>query len=140
MRDRIHFFSTYDMSISHYLQQAEEVIAKYSSGWRPNEINDVIELYNIWQFVDHGIYMKDWPESTLQEIKGYKEPIIRFFTGIDKETWPDTYKQIEHGYRHCFWEIIDLFNITGFITLESGIRDQGDGIRGTGTSIQPQCA
>lgn len=119
MRDRIQFFSTYDMSISHYLQQAEEVIAKYSSGWRPNEINDVIELYNIWQFVDHGIYMKDWSDRTLQEIRGYKEPIIRFFTDIDREIWPDTYKQIEHGYRHCFWEIIDQFNITGFMTLES---------------------
>lgn len=66
MKDRIHFFSTYDMSISHYLQQAEEVIAKYSRGWRPNEINDVIELYNIWQFVGY------------ERENGYLSPCISF--------------------------------------------------------------
>lgn len=56
MRDIILFFSTYDMSISHYLKQAEEVIAKFSSGLRPNEINDVIELYNISYICHRKVY------------------------------------------------------------------------------------
>ena len=45
MRNRIQYFSTYDMSISYYLQNAEEIIEKYHKGWRHEDVNDVIELY-----------------------------------------------------------------------------------------------
>lgn len=43
MRNRVQYFSNYDMSISYYLQNAEEIIKKYHDGWRPTEVNDVIE-------------------------------------------------------------------------------------------------
>ena len=41
------------MSISYYLQNAEEIIEKFHNGWRAEDVNDVIELYNIWLFVDN---------------------------------------------------------------------------------------
>lgn len=82
MRNRVQFFSNYDLSISYYLQNAEEIIKKYHDGWRPTEVNDVIELYNILLFIANGIYMKSWTEETLQEIKGYKEVIIPFFSNM----------------------------------------------------------
>ena len=120
MRDRVHFFSTYDMSISFYLPMAEEVIKKYQGGWRPTDVNDVIELYNIWLFVDNDVYMKSWTEETLHIIrKDFKNEVIRYFNGIGKTSWMDVYKQIEIGYRKYFWEIIDKFNIDGFITLDN---------------------
>lgn len=79
MRDRILYFSNYDMSISYYLRYAEEVISGYHNGWRPDDINDVIELYNIWLFVDNGITMISWTEETKREIYGYKEYVVSFF-------------------------------------------------------------
>ena len=120
MKDRVHFFSTYDMSISFYLPMAEEVIKKYLNGWRPTDVNDVIELYNIWLFVDNDVYMKRWTEDVLQTIrKDFKTEVIRYFNGLGKASWVDIYKQIEIGYRKYFWEIIDKFNIDGFISLEN---------------------
>jgi len=120
MKDRVHYFSTYDMSISFYLPMAEEVMKKYQSGWRPTDVNDVIELYNIWLFVDNDVYMKSWTEETLQIIrKDIKTDVIRYFNGLEKTSWVDIYKQIEIGYRKYFWEIIDKFNIDGFITLDN---------------------
>lgn len=119
MRDRIHYFSTYDMSISYYLQNAEEIIAKYHEGWRPTEVNDVIEIYNIWLFVENGVYMKDWPEETVCEIKGYKDAVIPFFNKLNDNGWVKTYLKTEFSYRHYFWEIIDRFNIKCQITLET---------------------
>ena len=116
MRNRIQYFSTYDMSISYYLQNAEEIIEKYHKGWRPEDVNDVIELYNIWLFVDNGIYMKSWSENTLNEIKGYKDDVIPFFSSLGETTWVGVYKQIEFSYRHYFWEIIDRFNIKSFVS------------------------
>lgn len=120
MKDRVHYFSTYDMSISFYLPMAEEVIKKYQSGWRSTDVNDVIELYNIWLFVDNDVYMKSWTEETLQIIrKDFKIDVVRYFNGLVKASWVDVYKQIEIGYRKYFWEIIDKFNIDGFITLDN---------------------
>ena len=116
MRNRIQYFSTYDMSISYYLQNAEEIIEKYHKGWRPEDVNDVIELYNIWLFVDNGIYMKSWSEEILSEIKGYKDAIIPFFSNLNETTWVEVYKQVDFSYRHNFWEIIDIFNIKSFIS------------------------
>ena len=132
MRNRIQFFSTYDMSISYHLQNAEEVIVKYHNGWRPLDVNDVIELYNIWLYVDNGIYMKSWSEDTLNEIKGYKDDIIPFFSKLVETTWARVYKQIDLSYRHNFWEIIDRFNIKSFVsktTLEEALSENSYELR-----------
>lgn len=59
MREIVHYYSKYDMSIPFNLQRAEAVIEKYSSGWRPEGVNDVMELYNIWLFVDNGVPAKE---------------------------------------------------------------------------------
>lgn len=78
MRNRIQYFSTYDMSISYYLQNAEEIIEKYHKGWRPEDVNDVIELYNIWLFVNNGIYMKSWKRTPSMRLKGIKTLLFHF--------------------------------------------------------------
>lgn len=132
MKNRIQYFSTYDMSISYYLQNAEEIIVKYHKGWRPEEVNDVIELYNIWLFVDNGIYMKSWSEGTLNEIKGFKDDVIPFFANLNESTWVEVYKQVDFAYRHNFWEIIDRFNIKSFIskaTLDEALLENSYDLR-----------
>lgn len=132
MRNRIQYFSTYDMSISYYLQNAEEIIEKYHKGWRPDDVNDVIELYNIWLFVDNGVYMKSWSEDTLNEIKGYKDVVIPFFAKLNESTWVEVYRQVDFAYRHNFWEIIDRFNIKSFIskaTLDEALLENSYDLR-----------
>lgn len=132
MRNRVQYFSNYDMSISYYLQNAEDTISKYHEGWRPDEINDVIELYNIWLFVDNGISMNSWPEETKQEILDYKVTVVAYFNSMDKQSWPELYHQIAIEYRHYFWEIIDRFNISGLInsgTLTDALADNSYDLR-----------
>ena len=119
MRDRIQYYSNYDMSISYYLQNAEDTISRFHAGWRPDEINDVIELYNIWLFVDNGISMNSWTEETKQEILGYKEIVVSYFNRLDRQLWPEVYRQVTFEYRHCFWDIIDRFNISGLINSDT---------------------
>lgn len=57
------------MSVPFNLQLADAVIEKYRAGWRPGNVNDVIELYNIWLFVADGIRIKDCTEEALQLIR-----------------------------------------------------------------------
>lgn len=119
MRDRVQYFSNYNMSFSYYLQNAEETISKYHAGWRPDEINDIIELYNIWLFMDNGIFMNSWTEETKQEILGYKEVVVLYFNRLNGQSWPELYHKITFEYRHYFWEIIDRFNISGLINSDT---------------------
>lgn len=69
MREKVHYYSKYDMSIPFNLQRADAVIGKYKAGWKPGDVNDVMELHNIWLFVDNGVPARDWSEDTLQLIR-----------------------------------------------------------------------
>lgn len=123
MRERVHYYSKYDMSIPFNLQRAEAVIEKYSSGWRPEGVNDVMELYNIWLFVDNGVPAKERSDRTIQLIATeFKGEVVRFFTALTHETWVSLFEQTDIDYRHCFWEILDRFNIHGLLDVET-VRD-----------------
>ena len=127
MEERVHFYSTYDMSIPINIERADMVIEKYKQGWRPESINDVIELYNIWLFVENNIRKTDWDDNKLGMIKNaFKTEVIRYFSKLSRETWAAAYNQIEIGERQYFWEIIDRFGIDGLIdenTLKESLSD-----------------
>ena len=127
MEERVHFYSTYDMSIPINIERADMVVEKYKQGWRPESINDVIELYNIWLFVENDIRKTDWDDDKIGMIKNaFKTEVIRYFSGLSRETWAAAYNQIEIGERQYFWEIIDRFSIDGLIdekTLKESLSD-----------------
>ena len=123
MRDQVHYYSTYDMSIPFELKKAGEVVEKYKAGWRPGDVNDVIELYNIWLFVENGVYRTDWTEETLELVRTkFKEEAAHFFSGLQKETWVNVFKQVDVEYTHCFWEVLDRFNFGGILDVDT-LRD-----------------
>ena len=120
MLDRVKFFSIYDMSIPHYFERAEEVVSRYRSGWRASEVNDVIELYNIWLFVENGVSAKTWDDEVIEVIRGFKQDVISYFQ-CEQSSWPELYSKIVFEYRHFFWEIVDRFNIKCSLTVD-GLR------------------
>lgn len=123
MREKVHYYSKYDMSIPFNLQRADAVIGKYKAGCKPRDVNDVMELYNIWLFVDNGVPARDWSEDTLQLIRTeFKGKVVRFFSALTRDTWVSVFKQTEIDYKHCFWEILDRFNIHNFLDVET-VRD-----------------
>lgn len=123
MREKVHYYSKYDMSIPFNLQRADAVIEKYKAGWRPENVNDVMELHNIWLFVENGVPAKDWSEEILQLIRtNFKGEVVRFFSALTRDTWVTVFKQTEIDYKHCFWDILDRFNIHGLLDVET-VRD-----------------
>lgn len=127
MEERVHFYSTYDMSIPMNIERADTVIQKYKQGWRPECVDDVIELYNIWLFVDNGIRKTDWEDDTIGLIKNsFKKEVVRYISNLEKTSWVAAYKQIEIGSRQNFWDIIDRFGIEGLLdeaTLREALSD-----------------
>ena len=96
MENRVHFFSINDMSIPSNLAQADIVIKGYKEGKRPKDVNDIIELHNIWLFVDKNIYKTDWNEDTLQLIRqDFKNQVVCYFSNLERDSWVEIYQQIK---------------------------------------------
>lgn len=127
IQERVHYYSPYDMSIPFNWQRADVVIDNYKNGWRPQDVCDVVELYNIWQFVENDVAKKDWAEDTLQLIrKDFKKEVVGFFSALNRDTWVAVFRQLEYDYKRHFWAIMDRFNIKGLLDLTS-IREAIDG-------------
>lgn len=120
MKERVHYYSPYDMSIPFNWQRADVVIDNYKNGWRPQNVCDVVELYNIWQFVENDVAKKDWTEEKLQLIRSdFKKEVVGFFSALNRDTWVALFRQLEFDYKRHFWAILDRFNIDGILDLTS---------------------
>lgn len=127
MQERVHYYSPYDMSIPFNWQRAEIVVENYKNGWRPQDICDVVELYNIWLFVENDVAKKDWTEDTLQLIRSdFNKEVVGFFSVLKRDTWVAVFRQLEYDYKRHFWAILDRFNIDGLLDLAS-IREAIEG-------------
>ena len=125
--DRVHFYSRNDMSTPFYYPRAESVIKNYQNGWRPEDVLDIMELYNIWLFVENGVASMDWSEDTVKLIRSdFKEEVVRHFSKLKRNSWVSEYKKLEYDYRRQFWTVLDKFNFSGILDLSS-IRDAIEG-------------
>lgn len=119
MRDRVHYYSKRDMSSSFYWERAAHVIYSFQNGSRPADVNDLVEFYNIWLFVENGVHDKTWSDEMLATVSDFKEYIIAAFSALVEVSWLATYKQLDKEYRPFFWEIVDRFNVACKITEET---------------------
>lgn len=120
MQERVHYYSPYDMSIPLNWQRADVVIENYKNGWRPQNVRDIVELYNIWLFVENDVGKKDWTEETLQLIcLDFKKEVVIFFSALRRDTWVAVFRQLEFDYKHHFWAILDRFNVDGLLDFAS---------------------
>lgn len=68
MKHRIKYYSNIDLSTGWNLKKIKEVIESY-------EINDIIEFYNITQFIDNKIYLNNWDDTYVENLKNTNRKI-----------------------------------------------------------------
>ena len=87
MKDRIKFFSVNDLSIGFYLELLKKKLDKFDDTIEYNDINDVLELKNIKQFVENNIFHKDWTEQEIGKYRNmnFLKVIRKFFGNITDE-------------------------------------------------------
>ena len=120
IEDRVIYFSRYDSSIPLFYPRAETVIENYQKGWRPGDIVDIMEVYNIWLFVENCVFNKNWNEETVELVRSeFKEQVVRHFSKFKRDTWVLDYRQLEYDYKRQFWTVIDRFNFCGLLDLSS---------------------
>ena len=119
MRDRVRYYSKHNISNSFYWERAVAVISDFQTGYRSEDVNDLVELYNIWLFVENAVHDKTWTDEMLTTISGFKEYVISVFRELVKDSWTSTYEQLNKEYRPFFWEIVDRFSVPCKITEDS---------------------
>lgn len=123
MKDRVHFFSTDDMSVPHYLRMAENVITTYENGRVAENASEFIELLHIIRYVENNVHPKSWTEERIKFIESQNDKVARFFTGLTKESWVEAYKSLEFEYKETFFEAIDKYGAISCINDENSLTE-----------------
>jgi hypothetical protein len=111
-RDRVIFHSIHGMSSGHYLSKADSILNSESTK-DTDDINHVLELYNISLFFDNGAYLKSWSDSdTLiykEKVKNFRNVIGKFIANIDDSNFQAYFKSLFYGYFESFWVLISNY-------------------------------
>lgn len=116
--NRVHFYSSTDMSISMQYERMEEAVKEYEKGKQPENINDYLEMFKILQFVEHQVYPCYWSDERLEGIKQYRTKIAKFFSQLRPQTIAEQYESVDFDYQKTIWKIVDTFKIKKLINKE----------------------
>lgn len=119
MNRRVHYFSPSDMSSYYNLQKAAQIIESFSEDKVYSDINDVIELYHIRQFVDNGIVLKDWSKDFVAKTDGFNKIVANYFKNISPDKMVDAYAAVVFEYKETFWKIVDGYDLKGILNEEN---------------------
>lgn len=115
MRDRIKFFSVYDLSIGFYIDKLKEKLDLFNSNIEYNDINDILELMNIKCFIENNIFHKDWTNDQIQDYQNkvleFPKVLGKFLSKITTDNIIDKVSMIDIIYIDDFWKIFSEYKI-----------------------------
>lgn len=110
--DRVVFYTKEDMSAGYNLLKAERLLASLDIT-AEMKINDLLELYNIKEYFDNGLFLQTWDEITKsiyqEKIVQSEKKLREFFLGIDDEIILTITEDLEFSYRCAFWHLINYY-------------------------------
>lgn len=120
--ERVKFFSVNDMASGYYLRKIETLFKQYGEGKEVEDINVVIELYNVKKYFDNKLYLKDWTPDDIKlyenRVRSYLGVIAKFIKSITNDSFEKTYNQVDRQYKDDFWELVEKFKIYESITQD----------------------
>lgn len=112
---RVQYYSVNDLAISYDIENMERVIANFNSDKKYENINDVIEIYNIRKYIDQGIYPSYWLREDINKSKNtskhYMKIVGQFCGSISNQNIEYLFDSVEIEYKSNFWELINDFKV-----------------------------
>jgi hypothetical protein len=107
--ERVFFYSKYDGASYSNLKTAERVLENFADD-KVYDINDIIELYQIKLYIDNKVYLPQWSEDDITQIKKKVKVawsvIVTFWNTIDNNNLLDIFGQLESWtLQDSFWDI-----------------------------------
>lgn len=107
---RVVFYSINDMAGGHHLLKGEKIL-RNSSVIESNDINDILELHNIKQYIDNGLYLVGWSKDDIEEFKKsaqqYGNVVGQFMSRLDDNNFTYYYDEVIREYKKSFWTLVN---------------------------------
>lgn len=108
--NRVVFYSKEDMAGGMQLKKGENILRSPLKN-EYSDINDILELYHIKQYLDNELFLIDWTQdditSFIQKSKEHTKAIGQFMSNIDDSNIINLYDNVLHEYIDSFWEIVN---------------------------------
>ncbi|WP_299989335.1 hypothetical protein [uncultured Pontibacter sp.] len=109
-RDKVVFHSKEDLAGVYNLSKGEAILRSEFKKI-PDDINKILELYNIKLFIDNEVYLRSWSEGEInafkQKVLEYGKSIGQFMSKIDDNNVLTYHKELVSGYIESFWRLVN---------------------------------
>ena len=121
--DGVKFYSKDDMSIGWELKRAEPILDTFDTMKVYDDVNVVLELYNIQQLVQTGVALTSWTDTTHKSycslVKKFNPILGRFFGKIDDLSFIETQSNVCISYLDDYWKLFVKFKVYKKISSET---------------------
>lgn len=118
--ERTKFYSVDDLGNGLQLQRAQKVLDVYTQNKEYDDINDVLELYNIKLLIDNDLALKSWSDEMssnyAKTVKCFGKDIVNFFR---TKVTSDTFVNVEFQYYQDFWDVFEKYGLLDVLTSEN---------------------
>lgn len=111
----IKFYGKNDMSIGWELEKAESILNLLDITKEYNDVNNILELYNIQQLVETGVALSSWTKQEQMRycslVKDFNPIFGRFFANIDDSSFIKIQSDVCISYLDDFWKLFVKFKV-----------------------------
>ena len=110
----IRFYGIDDWSTEENLKKAVILLESFDENKNYTNINEVIELYNIYELINGGAYLKEWSEERINHYRkvcdSFMKVLGKFYGKINDDNFIQICNSICIGYIEDFWKLFVKFN------------------------------
>ncbi|WP_058990064.1 hypothetical protein [Anaerococcus rubeinfantis] len=111
----VKYYSDNDLSLGWNLEKSEEIIQSIDFYKTDNNINYILELYNVHLLIKSDVRLTSWSDEYYNNIKiksnGIMRVVAKYFNNIELDDISNFYDDISYLYLDNLWEIISKFKI-----------------------------
>lgn len=111
----VKYYGINDFSIGEHLKRAVIIIESFDEHEDYEDVNRVIELYNVQELINSGVCLKEWNEGVMAHYKQLCNPITRilanFFGQINDENFQQICWSVCIGYIEDYWKLFVRFKV-----------------------------
>lgn len=120
--NRVEFYSKEDMAWGYQLSKGEHILRSETAAVY-EDVNDILELYNIKKFLDNELFLKGWTQNDIvvfkKKVIEYGKIVGQFMSKINDSNVISYYEKLLHGYIDSFWELVNNQKIYKQISAEN---------------------
>lgn len=108
-----------DLAFSYQFRKGEQVLAGFDASKEYKNINEVIELYNVYLNITNEKLLEEYADKYRPFQKQLMGIVAKYFHQINDSDFVEKYNSVCFNYLDDFWALIDKFKIYKNITDET---------------------